>query len=61
MWESGAGSTACEVARLNARTPERDGLHLAKALTVISSTAWLSYSDPHLVEVDTAPALRALR
>lgn len=66
VWESGAGCTAHSVAQLHQRTPERSGLHLAQALTELSAAAWLSYSDPGLVEigfvdVDAAATLRALR
>lgn len=68
VWGTGVGSVAHTVARLNARTPERRGVHLAQALTGLSTTAWLGYSDPGLVElgvidadIDVAPVLRALR
>ncbi|WP_300010814.1 hypothetical protein [Pseudonocardia sp.] len=60
-WPTGAGATARTVARLNTRTTERSGLHLAKALTALSDTAWLAYTDPAAVEIRPAPALRALR
>lgn len=66
VWEAGLGCTARPVARLHARTPERHGLRLAQALTGLSAAAWLSYSDPGLVEIgyvdiDAPATLRALR
>ncbi|HEY8588366.1 MAG TPA: hypothetical protein VIL55_02325 [Naasia sp.] len=60
-WSSGIGAVARPVARLHARTPVRSGMHLAQALTDLSSTSWLCYSDPGLVDLDPGPALRALR
>jgi hypothetical protein len=41
----GAGSTAHTVARLHERTGQRLGLRLADQLTLLSSEAWLSYTD----------------
>jgi hypothetical protein len=60
-WPTGAGASARIVARLNTRTPEQRGLHLAKSLTALSSIAWMAYTDPGAVELEPAPALRALR
>jgi hypothetical protein len=64
--EAGLGCTARPVTRLHARTPERLGLRLAQALTWLSTAAWLSYTDPGLVEIgyvgiDAPATLRALR
>jgi hypothetical protein len=50
-WPTGAGASARTVARLNTRTPELRGLHLAKALTALSSIAWMAYTDPGAVEL----------
>lgn len=61
FWHSGIGAVARPVARLHARTPERTGMHLAQALTELSESAWLSYSDPGLVRLDPAAGLQALR
>lgn len=60
-WPTGAGASARTIARLNTRTPELRGLHLAKSLTALSSIAWMAYTDPGAVELVPAPALRALR
>lgn len=61
VWETGVGAVANPVARLHARTPARDGVDLAKALSGLSQAAWLRYSDPGLVDVEPAEVLRALR
>lgn len=61
LWHSGIGAVARPVARLHARTPERTGMHLAQALTDLSESAWLSYSDPGLVHLDPSAGLQALR
>src|SRR5262249_19241645 len=68
VWETGVGSVADAVARLNARTPRHSGVRLAEALTSLSQCAWLCFTDPGLVDVgvigavtDAAPVLRALR
>lgn len=60
-WSSGIGATARPVARLHTRTGDRAGMHLAQALTDLSTTAWLSYTAPGSVEVRAEPALQALR
>lgn len=61
-WRCGIGGVARSVARLHERTPDRTGMHLAQALTDLSATAWLSYSDPGLLgEPDREDVLRALR
>jgi hypothetical protein len=41
----GAGAIAHTVARLHERTAQRLGLRLADQLTLLSSEAWLSYTD----------------
>jgi hypothetical protein len=61
VWETGVGAVARRVARLHARTPERVGVHLAKALSNLSDTAWLRYADPGLVDAEPAAVIRALR
>lgn len=60
MWESGLGATACEVACLHERTPERAGLHLARMLTSLSTVAWMTYTDPHVLELRAGEVLRAV-
>jgi hypothetical protein len=60
-WTCGIGSAACAVARLHHRTPQRTGMHLAQALTDLSSAAWASYAAPALAELHSEPALDALR
>jgi hypothetical protein len=61
VWETGVGAVAHPVARLHARTPVRNGVHLVKALSRLSEAAWLGYSDPGLVDAEPAEVLRALR
>jgi hypothetical protein len=40
VWDTGIGATARLVARLNAATEDRVGLHLAQALTRMSEAVW---------------------
>lgn len=62
VWGSGAGASARTVARLHVRTPEPYGLRLAKAMTELSSTAWLSYTDADLAgPVPVVTVLEAIR
>ena len=61
VWDTGIGATARTVARLNARTGVTVAMNLAEALTRMSKSVWLSYSEPDLVDLPVAAARRALR
>jgi hypothetical protein len=61
VWGTGAGAVARPVARLHARIPADDGLHLAEALTGLSGATWRGYTDPQLLDIDPIAALAALR
>jgi hypothetical protein len=61
VWEMGIGASARTVASLNARTSETVGLELADALTRMSSSVWLTYISPELVDLSVVAARRALR
>ncbi|HYH32273.1 MAG TPA: hypothetical protein VD903_18040 [Pseudonocardia sp.] len=61
VWETGFGAVARPVARLHSRTPKGDGVHLAKALSGLSTPAWCGYRDPGLVGLEPAEVLRAVR
>lgn len=61
VWGTGVGAVARPVARLHVRTPSREGVRLAKALSDVSEAAWVGYSDPELVALEPAEVLRAVR
>ncbi len=61
IWDTGIGATAQTVARLHVRTSETVAMNLAEALTRMSSSVWLSYTSPELVDLPVAAARRALR
>ena len=61
VWDTGIGATFASVARLNAATEEGVGLLLADALTRLSTSIWMTYSSPELLDLPVALARRALR
>jgi hypothetical protein len=61
VWDTGIGATYASVARLNAATEESVGLLLADALTRLSTSIWMTYSAPELLDLPVAVARRALR
>jgi hypothetical protein len=61
VWHTGIGATAHPVAQLHADTRESVGLHLAEALTRMSSSIWSSYTSPDLIDLPATAARRALR
>jgi hypothetical protein len=61
VWENGIGATARTVARLHARTGVTVAMNLAEALTRMSKSVWLSYTEPELVDLPVAAVRRALR
>lgn len=60
FWDTGIGATSWPVAKLHARTADTAGLHLARALTRMSESVWLSYAAPALSMLPAADARRAL-
>ena len=61
VWDIGIGATARTVARLHARTSVTVAMNLAEALTRMSRSVWLTYTEPELVDLPVAAARRALR
>jgi hypothetical protein len=61
VWDTGIGATARTVARLNARTGVAVAMNLAEALTRMSSSVWLTYTESELVDLPVAAVRRALR
>jgi hypothetical protein len=61
VWDTGIGAAALTVARLHSRTGETVAMNLAEALTRMSSSVWLTYTEPELADLPVAAARRALK
>lgn len=61
FWDTGIGATSSPVTRLHARTAADAGLHLARALTRMSESVWLSHAAPLLEGAPAAAVRHAMR